>query len=63
MLATGDQVAGAPAVEEVLAEDATNVEALKLRAGWLIEQDRPDDAIMNLRTALDQAPRDPQIMT
>jgi cellulose synthase operon protein C len=30
---------------------------------WLIDQDRPDDAILNLRTALDQAPRDPQIMS
>jgi cellulose synthase operon protein C len=34
-----------------------------MRAAWLIEQDRPDDAIANLRTALDQAPRDPQIMS
>jgi cellulose synthase operon protein C len=59
----GDPVAGRQLVEEVLAEDATNVEALKLRAGWLIDQDRPDDAILNLRTALDQAPRDPQVMS
>ncbi len=60
---SGDQVAARQRIEEVLAEDATNVEALKMRAGTLIEQDRPDDAIQNLRTALDQAPRDPQIMT
>ena len=63
LTATGDPVAGRQRVEEVLAEDSTNVEALKLRASWLIEQDRTDDAILNLRTALDQAPRDPQIMT
>ena len=59
----GDEVAARQRVEEVLAEDASNVEALKMRAASLIEQDRPDDAIFNLRTALDQAPRDPQIMT
>lgn len=59
----GDQVASRQRVEEVLSEDATNVEALKMRAGTLIEQDRPDDAVQNLRTALDQAPRDPQIMS
>jgi cellulose synthase operon protein C len=60
---SGDQVASRQRIEEVLAEDATNVEALKMRASTLIEQDRPDDAIINLRTALDQAPRDAQIMT
>jgi cellulose synthase operon protein C len=61
--ATGNQVAARQRVEEVLAEDTGHVEALKLRAGWFIAQDRPDDAILNLRAALDQAPRDPQIMT
>lgn len=59
----GDQVASRQKVEEILSEDPTNVEALKMRAGTLIEQDRPDDAILNLRSALDQAPRDPQIMS
>jgi cellulose synthase operon protein C len=59
----GDAVASRQRVEEVLAEDAGNVEALKLRAADLIEQDQPDDAIFNLRLAMDQAPRDAQIMT
>lgn len=59
---SGDQVASRQRIEEVLAEDPSNVEALKMRAGALIEQDRPDDAILNLRTALDAAPRDPQVM-
>ena len=63
LTANGDPVAGRQLVEEVLAEDSGNVEALKLRAGWLIEQDRPDDAILNLRAALDQAPRDSQVMS
>lgn len=58
----GDQVASRQKVEELLAEDPTNVEGLKMRAATLIEQDRPDDAISSLRTALDQAPRDAQVM-
>jgi cellulose synthase operon protein C len=59
----GDAVASRQRVEEVLAQDPSNVEALKMRAATLIDGDRPDDAIRDLRTALDQAPRDPQIMT
>lgn len=50
-------------VEEVLTADASNVEALKMRAGWLIEVDKPGDAILALRSALNQSPRDPQILT
>jgi tetratricopeptide (TPR) repeat protein len=63
LAANGDAVASRQRVEEVLAEDAGNVEALKLRAAALIDQDQPDEAIANLRLAMDQAPRDPQIMT
>ena len=37
--------------------------ALKLRAGWLIEGDKPGEAIQTLRLALDQSPRDAQILT
>lgn len=61
--ATGNEVAARQRIEEVLAEDATNVGALKMRAGWLIEQDSPDEAIGALRIALDQEPRDAEIMT
>ena len=64
MLAATKNTVGARAqVEEVLAEDATNVEALKMRAAWLIEDDKPGDAILALRTALDQNPRDPAILS
>ncbi|MFN3936606.1 MAG: tetratricopeptide repeat protein [Gemmobacter sp.] len=64
MLAATDNRVGARArVEEILAEDSSNVEALKLRAAWAIDEDRPGAAIIDLRAALDQAPRDPQIMT
>jgi tetratricopeptide (TPR) repeat protein len=50
-------------VEAVLAEDAGHVGALKLRAKRLIDTDRPDEAIRDLRTALNQEPRDPDILT
>lgn len=50
-------------VAEVLAADPTQVEALKLRAAWAIDQDRAGEAILDLRTALGQAPRDAQVMT
>lgn len=63
MIQIDNPVGGRALVEEVLAEDSGNVEALKIRAEFLINEDRPDDAINDLRTAQRQAPRDPQIMT
>lgn len=59
----GNEVAARQLVEEVLADDAGHVAANKLRAAWLIEDDRPDEAIVALRQALDQAPNDPAIMS
>jgi len=60
---TGAHDAARAQVDLVLSEDKSHVDALKMRAGWLIEQDRTDDAINALRTALDQAVRDPAILT
>lgn len=62
-LAMGNEVAARQRVEEVLAADPSNVEAIKMSATWLIDDDKTDEAIVVLRTALDQAPSDPQIMT
>ncbi len=50
-------------VDEVLNEDAVNTNALKLRANWLIEDDRVREAVLALRTALDQSPNDPETIT
>lgn len=50
-------------VEHVLSQDAKEVGALKLKADWLIEQDEVRDAVLALRTAQDQSPNDPEIMT
>ena len=64
MLLVSDNPVGARAlVEEVLEEDGSNVEALKMRAAWAIEADDPAAALSDLNTALNQAPRDPQILT
>lgn len=60
---TGDQVGARALVEEVIEEDQSNVDALKMRAAWKIEEDDPDGAIADLRTALDQAPRDADVLT
>jgi cellulose synthase operon protein C len=63
LLQTGD-IAGARArVDEVLLENPTEVEALKLKAEWLIEEDKTGDAIAALRSGLGVAPRDPGLMT
>lgn len=61
--ATGNPVGARARIEEVLAEEPGHVAALKMRADWLIEDDKPGEAVLALRTALDQAPRDPEILT
>lgn len=63
LAATGNHVGARARVEEILADDSSNVQALKARANWLIEEDKPGEAIIDLRTALSQAPRDPEVMT
>ena len=60
---TGNRVGAQRLVTEELGEDATQVEGLKMQAGWYIQSDRSDEAIALLRTALDQAPNDAGTMT
>lgn len=61
--ATGDRAGAEALVTTVLEQDASNVEALKLQAGWLISEDRIGEAIVALRTALNQSPQDSQTLT
>ncbi len=63
LAATGAAEESAALIETVLAGDKGNVPALKLRARGAIEADRPEAAIEDMRAALVQAPRDPEIMT
>ncbi len=60
---SGDAAGAAALVDAVLAEDSTHVGALKLRARRAIDDDRPDAAIGDLRTALNQEPRDSETLT
>lgn len=62
-IANGDIAAARQIVDQVLAGDASNVEALKLSAAWMVDDDKPQDAIVALRTALSQAPEDPDVLT
>lgn len=62
-IATGNAVGARALVEEVLEHDPSQVEALKLKASWLIDDDRTGDALIDLRQALDQSPNDPGIMS
>ncbi|WP_209425313.1 tetratricopeptide repeat protein [Pararhodobacter sp. SW119] len=62
LLATDAEDQARTQVDRILEDDASHVEALKLRATWLIEADRPGEALAALRTAQGAAPRDPQLM-
>ena len=63
LVAVGNDVGARQQIEEVLENDAGQTDAIKLRASWLIEDDKADEAIGQLRSALDLAPDDPEIMT
>jgi len=64
MLDAMDDAAGRDAlIEAALAGDPGHVGALKLRARAAIAADAPDRAIQDMRTALREAPRDPEVMT
>ncbi|SDW99766.1 Flp pilus assembly protein TadD, contains TPR repeats [Ruegeria halocynthiae] len=62
LFSTGDTPGAKALVDKVLSESQGHVEALKMRAAWQIEDDRPEDAILTLRAAQAGAPRDPGIM-
>lgn len=50
-------------VEEVLVSDPGQGGALRLKAGWLIDEDKTDEAIALLRRALDANPNDVASLT
>jgi len=59
----GDRPAARILVNAALEMDPGEIEALKLRATWAIDEERPKDAIVDLRNALAQRPRDTELMT
>ena len=63
LFSTGDAVQARALVEAALTDDPGQVAALKLKAAWLIDDDKTDDAIALLRKALDANPRDAEAYT
>lgn len=59
----GDQGGASMLVAEILSDDPSNTDALKLRAHWAILNDDTGTAIIDLRNALNQNPRDPDTLT
>ena len=63
LLATANEVGARAQVEQVLEDDPTQTDALRMQAAWLIDEDQADTAISALRTVLDLSPDDAQAMT
>lgn len=61
--ASDDAASALSLIEEVLAQDARHSEALQLKARLSIDEGQIDDAIIDLRTALDGNPDDPAVLT
>ena len=51
-----------PLISEVLSKDAGNTEALRLRAVIRLDRGQTDDAISDLRRALNDQPRSPELL-
>ena len=63
LFAEGNSVGARALVETVLTEDNTHPGAVKLKAGWLVNDDETADAILLLRDGLSSHPEDAQMMT
>ena len=60
---TGEEAAARTLIDEILAADGQNVAALKYKGSNLIDADKPDNAVVLLRTALEEDPNDPEVLT
>lgn len=63
LVATGNTERARELIDEVLTSDRRHVEAIRMKATWLIEEDNTGDALALLRIALGESPRDAQLMT
>lgn len=63
LVETGDEAGARQQVSEVLAQNAGHPGALKLQAAWNIRDDKVDDAVLALRSVLDQEPQDAEAMS
>ena len=62
-VARRDFAAAEPLLADVLRGDDRNTSALKLRAAIRIEQGKREDAIADLRRALNDQPRSPELLS
>ena len=62
LVQTGDVAGAKTEVDTVLAANPSHPAALKLKAGWAIENDNTDSALLDLRNVLDQNPEDAEAM-
>lgn len=58
LLVTRNEVGARQLIEQVLADDPSNVEALKVNVDWQLKAGAFDEAIASLRTVLEEAPED-----
>ncbi len=63
LINTGNIAEARELVDEVLEHDPTQTSAIKLQAAWMIKDDKPGDALVELRHALDLTPQDSELMT
>jgi predicted Zn-dependent protease len=63
LISSGEAERAKAVVAEILEQDPKNIDALVMRARDAINNDRPEIAINDLRTALDAAPQNPGILT
>ncbi len=63
LLATAERDEAAALVDQVLTADPQHVDALKMRARRHIDADSPEQALLDLNSALANAANDPEILT
>jgi len=62
LAAKGDRAAAEPLVSQVLAKDRRNSGALRLRAALSLDKGQTDSAIADLREALNDQPKSPELL-
>ncbi len=63
LAAIQNEVGARQLIEDVLSDDPSQADALKMSAEWMINSDKADEAIGALRQVLDQSPNDSEAMT
>lgn len=62
LVAKGDKAAAEPLISEVLAKDRRNSGGLRLRAALSLDKGQTDSAIADLREALNDQPKSPELL-